>query len=281
MYQLTSKNINDYHDDGLLIIRDIFSKETIRDILNDSKEIFIHQIKANNISNGVYNNDNQFKEDLFELFKKNYDAFLGAAKLCQHSISLFKASTDATLLNLLNQLGIRKPSICVKPIIYFNSKHLAKMESHYRMPIHQDYRSMLGSSNSIVIWLPLVDLNYDLGPVEFVPGSHKNGIYETETHEWGRCINHKFFHDDSFISYEMKPGDLVLFSAFTVHRSGNNISNDVRWSMHFRYNDIEENNFIDRNYPHPYQVYTPTFKSNDNLEKLKFSKSKLFSINHE
>ena len=82
--------------------------------------------------------EEDFEQGLYELFNEDYDAFLGAAKLCQHAISLFRLSTNHELINILKGVGIKQPFICVKPIIYFNSEHISKIEGHYKTPAHQD-----------------------------------------------------------------------------------------------------------------------------------------------
>ena len=61
---------------------------------------------------------------------------------------------------------------------------------------------------------------------------------------------------NKFIPVELKQGDILLFSSFLIHQSGENITDRPRWSCHFRYNDLDESTFIDRNYAHPY-IYKP------------------------
>ena len=100
MYKLTINDIKNYNDDGFLIIKNAFPRNTIQEILSASKEVFINQIKANGISSGEYDDEEKFNNDLFVLFKKNYNSFLGAAKLCQQSIPLFKACTNPIISSM-------------------------------------------------------------------------------------------------------------------------------------------------------------------------------------
>ena len=116
---------------------------------------------------------------------------------------------------------------------------------------------MQGSLNSIVLWIPLIDINSELGPVEFIKKSHLNGLKKTENGNLFQNIKIDKNLEKKFVSIPVEKGDLVIFSSFTIHRSGNNISEGIRWSMHFRYNDLNENSFIERGFPHPYKVYHP------------------------
>ena len=113
---------------------------------------------------------------------------------------------------------------------------------------------MQGSLNATVVWVPLVDIDTKLGTLQLIPGSHLLGLQDSEEDEWFRRIEHT--SDDQYISVEVKAGDALFFSAFLIHRSGDNITDSIRWSCHFRYNDLNEQTFIDRKYPNPY-VYKP------------------------
>ena len=113
---------------------------------------------------------------------------------------------------------------------------------------------MQGSLNATVIWVPLVGIDTELGALQLIPGSHLLGLQDSTEDEWFRHIERT--NDDQYISVEVKAGDALFFSAFLIHRSGDNTTDSIRWSCHFRYNDLNEQTFIDRKYPNPY-VYKP------------------------
>jgi phytanoyl-CoA hydroxylase len=246
----------EYLTNGLVVLKDFFSISDIDAIRNEAKHIFSIQLKKHNISLGT-ESESDFEQALYKLFNINYNAFLGAARATQQMIGLFSLTCSENIKQVLNSIGLLNPVICVKPIIYFNSKNLAKIEGHYKTPAHQDWRSMQGSLNSVVIWVPLVDMSKEIGAVEFIPGSHLHGLLDSEADEWYRHIESKNLNECDYIAPNVKKGDAVVFSAFTVHRSGNNVTEHIRWSMHVRYNDLSEATYIDRNFVHPYQVYKP------------------------
>ena len=74
------------------------------------------------------------------------------------------------------------------------------------------------------------------------------------------------------MSVEVKAGDALFFSSFLIHRSGDNVSDAIRWSCHFRYNDLSEKTYIKRGYPSPYQyrplpeLVTPDFPKKEDFE---------------
>jgi phytanoyl-CoA hydroxylase len=82
------------------------------------------------------------------------------------------------------------------------------------------------------------------------------------------------FTDADFVAVEVEQGDVLFFSSFLVHRSGTNVTESIRWSCHFRYNNLAEETFIDRGYPHPYlykpqdDLITPGFPRQEQVERV-------------
>lgn len=244
-----------YKRDGYVLLRKAVDPRVAKTIKEDAKAIFRQMLRKNRIDE--HQGEQGFADALYQLFSVSYHDFIGAARAVQHLVSMHRFVVSEQVVALLRDLGLAIPIICVKPIIYFNSRHLAKSEGHYKTPPHQDWRSMQGSLNSVVIWVPLVDIDVQLGAIEFVPGSHLQGLALTEKDEWYRRIPESIAPASSFVPVEVHAGDLVAFSAFAVHRSGDNVTKAIRWSIHVRFNDAGEPSFIDRGMPHPYSVYRP------------------------
>ena len=111
--------------------------------------------------------------------------------------------------------------------------------------------------DSTVVWVPLIDVTKNLGTLQVVPRSHTEGLVTIKSEEGFGIVNK--YKDNDFISIELSKGDALFFSSCLVHRSGINITDSIRWSSHFRYNNMEDSDFIKRQYPHPY-IYKPSSK---------------------
>lgn len=248
--------IDTYKRDGFVCLPKAVDPAEVNAIRHEAQAVFRQMFRKNGIVE--QNPDEQgFADALYALFNASYQDFIGAARAAQHIITMHRFVVSERVTELLRGLGLTMPIVCVKPIIYFNSRHLAKIEGHFKTPSHQDWRSMQGSLNSVVIWVPLVDIDVSLGAIEFIPGSHLQGLATTEKDTWYRHIPATVAPLEAFVPVEVKAGDLVLFSAFAVHRSGNNVTQAIRWSIHVRYNDATESTFVERGMPHPYAVYRP------------------------
>ena len=115
---------------------------------------------------------------------------------------------------------------------------------------------MQGSLNSMVVWVALCDIDISLGALEVIPNSHKQGLQTFEMVDSFGLVSEEILDGQKFVPVEVKKGDVLFFSSFLIHQSGNNSTeNGIRWSCHFRYNDMNETQFIERGYPHPYVYY--------------------------
>ena len=118
-------------------------------------------------------------------------------------------------------------------------------EDRYRAEWHQEYPAQLRSLDGLVFWSPLVKMTADLGPVHFCPGSHIAGLQPVTTLGAGdgqtgayalRLRNEAHLLGQyPQIAPLLAPGDLVAVDFLTLHASGYNTSDHVRWSLQFRY----------------------------------------------
>jgi hypothetical protein len=211
---------------------------------------YIKRIDLVNIS------DEEYTSMLFKLFSEDLKTFSNCGKQVQHLISLHRLSLSDVLIDLIKQLGIIEPVISTRPVLFFNHPKLALDRVYHTVDSHQDWRSMQGSLNSVVIWVPLIDINCDLGALKILPGSHLSGLKADNMNKGFGFVELSEEEISKFMTVEVKVGDILVFSSFLIHASGNNISNTPRWSCHFRYNDLHETTFIERGYPHAY-IYHP------------------------
>jgi phytanoyl-CoA hydroxylase len=251
---LQPEEVQSYHENGYLITKNLMPPGDIHEVRRDAINIFKRQLARHGFHPQNYET---FESDLYSFFKKDQEAFINCGKHMQHTVSLHKLSLCPQILEVLKKIGLSTVTICTRPVLFANSKYLATKDIYHTIPAHQDMYSMQGSENSVVVWLPLINVNKNLGALQIVPESHTRGLMTSSVVEGFGMVDR--FKDEDFISLELDVGDAVFFSSFLVHRSGNNTTDSIRWSANFRYNDIDDANFIDRKFPHPY-LYQPISK---------------------
>jgi len=267
---MTPERLQAYGRDGFLVFKEFLPRHEVGRILADAQEVFRAQCQRFGYPSGPELAD--VEAGMIRLFKEHPQDFMNCGKQAQHLISLHRLSLDARIVETLKEIGLGFPNISTRPVLYFNHPALAKKDVYWKVDAHQDWRSMQGSLNSMVVWLPLVDIDRSLGALEVVPGSHREGLLTQRVEDGFGMVDR--FGDKDFISVELKQGDALFFSSFLVHRSGTNVTPRLRWSCHFRFNDLAENAFIERGYPHPYlykpqeELITPGYPPPDVVRRL-------------
>ena len=246
-----------FEENGYITLKNAFGVSQINNILSETQSIFMIQaqhreIDTSNLSSSMRN-----------LFANHRKVFKNCGKQAQHLVDAWSLSCDENLINILiNVCGLRFPNICTRPVTMFNSISLASNEGYHSLASHQDSVSMRGSSNSVVVWVPLVEISKDLGPLQIVPSSHLKGNLAGDIDEFGfGVIPDSMFKDEDFTSLEgMGPGDAVIFNSHLVHRSGKLWTDSgIRWTLQFRYNDLLDERFVEEGFTNPY-IYRPMTK---------------------
>lgn len=238
------------HDEGIVVLKGFFSKERILEVKFAAQNVFKIQFKKFGYTD--FDTDEGFKQAMIQLFNEQFDVFQNCGKLIQSGlIELYHLAYDAGLLSKLQEMGLENPLVCTRPVMFFNHPKLAKETQYYKTPLHQDWQSMLSSSDSVVVWIPLMDVNEQQGAVVFYPNTHKLGPLEFEN--VGGFANVKFNREEhARIQPAMELGDIAIFSTLLVHESGEILDDSIRWSCHFRYTNLNDKDFISRGFPSPY-----------------------------
>ena len=242
-----------YQKSGYIILRQFFAKEKIEKIVAEAKKVFEIQFHK-------FGYEGDFNEKMIKLFREHEELFMNCGKMIQQGLlELYELSTDHTLIEKVKELGLDFPLMCTRPVLFFNHPKLARTEVYYKTPLHQDWPSMEASLDSVVVWVPLIDVDEANGSIYIYPKSHKLGDI-SDSVEGGFAVVKKYdLSSFDEIQPKLKQGDIVIFSSFLLHKSGEITNDSIRWSCHLRYTNMLDQDFIDRGFPHPY-VYKPKIK---------------------
>jgi ectoine hydroxylase-related dioxygenase (phytanoyl-CoA dioxygenase family) len=100
---------------------------------------------------------------------------------------------------------------------------------------HQDHQSMAGDPESFTAWFPLHDCSVELGPLQILEGSHRFGLQPSDPRT-GYVVR-ETARGVGWVGGAIHAGDLLIFHSLTVHASSPNVSNQMRVSMDFRFQD--------------------------------------------
>lgn len=257
--------------DGYVLLPGALDPAPLAAVLAQSRDLFRRQLRRHG---GTPNPDAPPDAALLDLFRIAMPSYLAAAKLTQYLPSLHRLGVSDAVLGLLDRLGIVHPVISTRPVMHIVAEALRVPGGYHRTPPHQDWRSVQGSLDAVVVWLPLVEAGAESAPLEVIPGSHRHGLYPGQPDPFGNRVADGSVNEANFQPICAVPGDAVVFSMFLVHRTGARQSSGVRWSASFRYNNLDEPSFVARDFPNPYiyrpreDLLTPDFPSAADLQDI-------------
>lgn len=168
--------------------------------------------------------------------------------------SLAALGSSAFMLQLARQAGLRFPLLMKSCNVRMDLPHADEQLFQW----HQDITYLLGSLNSITLWLPLGPADAVHGSIACVPGTHRAlRAYEPAT-EVALTKSAQLSPRDLRLQREPETtgeilavdvGDVVLFSQFLLHRSTPNRSQRCRWTVQLRYSDLLEPSFRGAGFP--------------------------------
>ena len=95
-------------------------------------------------------------------------------------------------------------------------------------------------SQILTIWIPMIDVDERNGCLQVISGSHKQGLRPSRCDENGRLVPVEDVESWGKVqNVNMRVGDVFVFGNLTFHRSLENTSEDIRWSIDLRYSPTD------------------------------------------
>jgi hypothetical protein len=261
--------LEEYREKGFWISKGGLDNWKVRYAISAIQDAFVNQLRIRGICCQDLNT--------FELMKLLYDTDLNAYKATAAVLSkllpVHRLLIDDSITGTMDRdKGIRALGMSFTtvvptgPVVHVVSKELMIPGGYFGQEPHQDWPSMQGSLDSIVVWVPLCDIDKGLFPLQVIPGSHKGGMLPGGITEHQRGINPAEYSEEDFVSVELEKGDIVFMSSWTIHRTSlMGREGDVRIACSLRYENLNDPTFIERDYPSAYtravsrELITPNF----------------------
>jgi ectoine hydroxylase-related dioxygenase (phytanoyl-CoA dioxygenase family) len=212
---IPQENIKEFAEKGHTLVKDILSAEEIaiyRPVIVDAAE--------------RYNTERRKMEDRDTYGK----AFL-------QIMNLWRSDEAAKKFVMAKRLGkIAADLLGVENVRIFHDQALFKEPGGGPTPWHQDqYYWPIDNNNTITMWMPLVDIDVDMGMLTFASGSFDKGsIFDFEISDESETAFDDYVKKHDFPisrAKTMKAGDATFHRGFTIHNAPGNNSDKMREVM--------------------------------------------------
>ena len=234
---LSESEIQDYNNLGYIVKKNFFSSDEVNQFNNKLETIIKHFLKKNNLSSTHPLDDGFMKLD--ELKHENIHIIYNIIK-DSDALNLLTSSKKVfnTVRSLMNK-DINDP--------IYNMYGVSRMDppadGRFLYKWHQESFYTIPQSNSIQLWAPLIhSSSKENGTIDVLVGSHVKEL----PHRLEKVIDghEQKYLDDSDIkeeyetlTVELDPSDALFFHPYLIHKSNNNISQQVRYSLVSHYLD--------------------------------------------
>ena len=240
---LTSEQLRNYHEDGFLIVPSYFSSadlQPVRDEVSALVDALATRLHRTGRIRETFANE-PFSSRLTRLEQ----AYPGAATLIHKNGVLHPALaalwSQPHLLDLIGQ--ILGDDFDGHPVWNLRSK--TPENQFATVPWHQDTAYLsAGAENTLqpTAWIPLVDANASNGTLQVLRGAHRCGVLphqlqskRGDQRNWYLYIDEADLPSGEVVTCEMPTGSLVLINQTIPHRSTENRSSIIRWSVDLRW----------------------------------------------
>ena len=161
-------------------------------------------------------------------------------------------------------------------VILIMAEELKIPNGYFGLIPHQDFPSVQGSLDGVVVWLPLTDVDKGNYPLEVIPGSHQKGLLSMIDHGTSTSeVDPAAYDERKFIPVEVETGDVVFMSYFTIHRSCTvGTPGRCRIAVSTRFDNAYEPTYLERAYPTAYvrsvhrEQYVVAFPTLEQVQKV-------------
>jgi len=244
-------SLNDYKNNGFFLFKNCVDVSFILELQSKVRNVF------KNFCDGS-------DKGIIDLYKNNKSCYVGCAKACHNIPEIYLIYSY--LKNVFSELNINCPLYNMRPVLHFSSKFTSSHDFYWKANPHQDWYGMRGSLDGVVLWIPIFDIKKDHGFLELSPGSHKAGLQEHK--ESGPTFEILNTDERVFSPIPCAVGDALCFSAFTIHRSGLNVTDSIRMVVSLRFDNSEEDSFVEKVFPQSFNYVRNDISTHYNKEKL-------------
>jgi ectoine hydroxylase-related dioxygenase (phytanoyl-CoA dioxygenase family) len=260
--------------EGFFVARGVLDPRDLEQLNAEMGELFAQQLRRLGLPVDPGTSREAFHANAARLLAVDVPTYIATARMTQMVPSAHRIMASDAIVDLVRSAGVTVPVLSTRLSNHIMSETLRIPGGYHKSPPHQDWRSMQGSLDSVVLWSPTTPVTATSHPLEVIPGSHLYGLLDTVEHIMTPTVSDPRITEDQYRPLPMQPGDVVIFSSFLVHRTGETGDGNVRIAFSTRFNNAAEPTYVEHGYPTPYKysyqtdLIVPDFPKAADLRKI-------------
>jgi ectoine hydroxylase-related dioxygenase (phytanoyl-CoA dioxygenase family) len=250
----TKKSLEDdlkprFEEQGYVILHGILEPEVIRGVRKELKHL-VDECGREMYERGEINDlhqDKAFETRLYHLYQNHVEDAPRRFREELHRVGMYPLFFHPRLLDVVESIlgtEIRLyPNYTVRPKFPNWAGHqvLWHQDGGYT-EFGRDSDQDVSALRMVNVWTPLVPVSVENGCMQFVPGTHKLGAvpHESKEHYLEIAQEHLKPRLEEAVNIILDPGDVVLFHNMLFHQGLPNRSQEIRWSVDWRYQDATQ-----------------------------------------
>lgn len=241
---LTPSQLEQYQQDGFLVVEKFFTETELQpviDAINGKVDRLANTLKQRGAITDTFENEGFLtKLTKLEQVAKGSATVLHTSGLLPTELATLWSSPK--LLAVMEQ--ILGSEIAGHPV--WNIRAKTPLNPLATVPWHQDTAYLAAGSEGTfqpTAWVPLVDANSINGSLQVIKGAHKHGRVMRHQLEkelgnsdsWYLYIPKNELPEGEIVTTEVPKGGMLLLNNLIPHRSTENYSDTIRWSIDLRW----------------------------------------------
>ena len=249
----TNTDLDRYETTGFVILKGFYPDRVV-DAAREAAASLVERFTKQLMSSGKISRDHaeaSFETRLARLCEDAPDEAPHIFRKELHLAGMYDVFFYPPLLDIVESLMGEElrlyPNYSIRPKLPDHAPTLVlwHQDGGYTYKVHRDgdhSAETVDGLRMINVWSPLVPAREDNGCMQFIPGTHRIGMARHEDREFYLEISQEDLapYVDQAVSIELDPGDIVLFHNMLYHQGLPNRSDQVRWSMDWRYQDARQ-----------------------------------------
>jgi len=243
-----------YKSNGFFIAKGLLDEQRIEAVRHSIANTFLSQLAEINAVAEIEG------DELFSvmqaLHQHDIDRYKKTAAALWRKLDVYQLMHDPKIISFLrDKFGWQDVFVSGGQVAHIMAHELKIPNGYFGLISHQDFPSVQGSLDGVVVWLPLVNIDQHNFPLEVIPRSHKRGLLPMVNEgDVSYEIRPDQYQEEDYIPVEVEVSDVVFMSMFTVHRSSKNgTQGQYRIALSTRFDNANEPTFITRCYPSAYE----------------------------